>query len=125
MTWLALAYLLSAGTLDYNACQPSINFVQSPPDSFQTTLGLEAQMIDNHVFAGGTIETWETSDVKSYFSPWESLYTFNAGLRFGGFEAGYRHECDHITLGTFNPPPGFFANKDEVYASFRATIKVF
>jgi hypothetical protein len=67
LTWLALAYLLSAGTLSYNACQPSISFVQSPPESFQTTLGIETQMIDNHVFAGGTIETWEKLEVYAAF----------------------------------------------------------
>jgi hypothetical protein len=93
----------------------------------ETTLGAEAQMLNNHFFLGATAETWESylGGTDGDFSPWESLYTINAGFRFRGFELGYRHECDHETLGYITPPPGFSTNRDEFYLSYKAKINIF
>jgi hypothetical protein len=124
MTWLVLAYFLSFGTLNYVAGPDTTPWVQSPANSYQTTLGVEAQMINNHLFAGGTVGTWESSD-GNLFAPWESLYTFNAGFRYAGFELGYMHECDHVTLSVGDPMLGLPSNKDEFYVSYRSRIKVF
>ena len=129
MTWLALAYLLSVGSLDYSGIMVSPNGstnYQTPANTYQTTLGAEAQLFNNHIFAGGTVQTWESSLGTGLFSPAESLYTFNAGLRFKGFELGYRHECDHITLSDFNAKlQGFAGNRTEVYFSYIGHVKVF
>ena len=60
------------------------------------------------------------------FNPAESLYVFAAGARTHGFEIGIRHECDHITLSSFDGMPnGFMANKTEMYVSVSGSFSPF
>ena len=125
MNWLVLSYFLSLGTLSYQ-----MQFVSDPvhfstPNSFQSTLGIEA-LIAEHVFVGGSVQTYEKMTVDTPFSPWESLYSFKAGLRGWGFEIGYRHECDHLVLEGFATLyDGFWQNRDELYVSYTGHLKVF
>jgi hypothetical protein len=97
-----------------------------PQNSFQTTLGVEAQAFDNHAFAGASVETLESYN-GNLFSPSEAFYVFNAGLRAWGFEFGWRHECDHAISSAWGGgiPQGIMANRDEFYLSFTGKIKVF
>lgn len=128
MNWLVLSYFISLGTLSYNGDfinQPNLVSIQSPSNTFETTLGAEAQLFDNHLFVGGSVETWEVVGVE-LFNPWESIYTFSAGLRGWGFEAGWRHECDHVvTSNAALPMLGFITGQDQLYLSYRASVKVF
>ena len=126
MNWLVLSYFLSLGTLSYTQTWP-IDF-SSPEYSFQTTVGVEAEGIDNHLFLGASVETWETiaSPGNGIFNPWESLYIFSAGFRADGFELGWRHECDHPVLwNTETGATGFLARRDELYLSYKASVKLF
>ena len=88
MQWLTLAYFLSLGTMAYQTQtfdpRGSAMFIV-PQNSFQTTLGVEAQAFDNHAFAGASVETLESYN-GNLFSPSEAFYVFNAGLRAWGFE---------------------------------------
>ena len=100
----------------------------TPSPSYQTTLGVEAQLLDNHLFVGGSVQTWESPNIGSFtFSPSEAFYVFSAGLRGWGFELGYRHECDHTTVNTWDDSPsqGMQNNRDEFYLSFTGKVKVF
>jgi hypothetical protein len=129
MSWLVMSFFLSLGTLSYNGSflspEGMVSIVE-PPNTFATTLGVEAQLLDNHAFVGASIQTWESVLGNGFFSPSESLYIFNAGFRLNGFEIGWRHECDHITLATMSlPSQGFGENRDDIYVSYHANIKVF
>jgi hypothetical protein len=129
MSWLVMSFFLSFGTLSYNGSflspEGRMSIVE-PPNTFATTLGVEAQLLDNHAFIGASIQTWETALDNGFFSPSESFYVFNAGLRLNGFEIGWRHECDHMTLASMSlPSQGFGGNRDEIYLSYRAKFKVF
>ena len=126
MTWLALAYHVSLGTLSYTGEVFDVHDVAAfvtPSPSFQTTLGVEAQLFDDHVFIGGSVETWESPISLTNFAPSEAFYGFSAGFRAWGFELGYRHECDHVV--NVLPKQGLSAMRDEFYLSFKGTLKVF
>jgi hypothetical protein len=129
MNWLVLSYFLSLGTLSYNGQMFTgdhyAGFVMPSP-GFQTTLGVELQGLDNHLFVGGSVETWE-SLYGVIIAPSESLYIFNAGIRGWGFEIGYRHECDHPMISTVDDraSQGFLAKRDEIYLSYTGKLKVF
>jgi hypothetical protein len=131
MTWLAFAYFFSLGTLSYTGetfDAHDIAMFTASENSFQTTLGVEAQLFDNHVFVGGSVETWESALDLTNFAPSEAFYTFSAGLRAWGFELGFRHECDHPILSRWDgslSPQWFGVMKDEFYLSFCGALKVF
>jgi hypothetical protein len=131
MQWLVLSYFLSLGTLSYQGqvFDPSGSaMLTMPTSSFQTTFGVEAQAFDNHLFVGGSVETWESPNGRGFFFPSEGFYIFSAGLRGWGFELGFRHECDHPIINEWgNSPPeqGLGANRDEFYLNFTGRLKVF
>jgi hypothetical protein len=128
LTWLALAWFLRLGTIHYTGefVNPPLEvLLWTPPNSYATTLGVEAELFDDHVFAGGSVETWESSN-GVLFSPSQSIYRFGVGARLNGIEIGWQHECDHVTLSSFDTKPcGFMANRDEFYVSYTGKIKVF
>lgn len=130
MNWLLLTYFLSFGSI---SCQEQIYnpaggaIFSTPQPSFQTTLGVEATFAD-HVFVGGSTEAWMSPDGESTFNPFEGFYIFSAGLRGWGFEVGYRHECDHPIVSTFDysfAAQGAHVNRDEFYVSYTGHLKVF
>jgi hypothetical protein len=127
MTWLLLTYFLSLGTLSYQAVDVDHVWFSTPPLTFQTTLGLEAQLFNDHVFVGAGVQTWESAAGNGFFNPMESLFTFSVGLRGWGFELGYRHECDHpiISSTDFHVTQGWLATKNEIYLSYTGKLKVF
>ncbi len=131
MNWLVLSFFFSLGTLSYQGqiFNPagSAMFFTMPIPSFQTTFGVEAQLLDNHLFIGGSAETWESPTGSIYFAPSEAFYSFSAGLRLSGFEIGYRHECDHPIVNSWSDSVlnGYGANRDEFYLSYRGSIKIF
>ena len=129
MSWLVMSFMISIGTLHYAGefTNPPLDvLLQTPANSYQTTLGVEMQGIDNHVFLGGRVETWESGNMDGMFSPSQSLYVFNAGFRGYGFEFGWRHECDHITLpNAQSKVNGFSADRDDFYLSYKTSVKVF
>jgi hypothetical protein len=130
MTWLALAYMVSIGTMSYQMeyINPPIEaFYLTPQGTFSEKLGVEAQIFDDLVFIGGSVETWESiGGSQGMFSPSQSLYVFNAGVRKNGIEFGWRWECDHMTLpGTQIPNQGFLGNKSEIYFSYHGNAKIF
>ena len=130
MNWLVLSYFLSLGTLAYNGqfLSPQGEVaIAIPKDTFQTTLGAELQAFSNHLFIGGSVETWETSNGGAFFNPMESMYGFNAGVRWNGVEIGYRHECDHPVASRtdFHIDQGWLSMKDEIYLSYTGKLKLF
>jgi hypothetical protein len=129
MSWLTLAYFLSLGTLAYQGqmFDPAGSAMFNIPQSYQTTLGVEAQAFDNHLFVGGSVETWESPNGQGFFNPSETFYVFSAGLRGWGFEVGYRHECGHpvVSWTDFQIGQGFLSNKDEFYLSYSGKLKLF
>ena len=131
MNWLVLSFYLTLGTIGYQGqvfdSAGSAMFTMPTP-SFQTTLGVEAQLFDNHLFFGGSVETWEASDGNGFFAPSEAFYVFSAGLRYSEFEIGYRHECDHAIISYWNgvpPSQGMLINKDEFYVNYTGHLKIF
>ena len=130
MNWLVLSYFLSIGTLSYTGQITDTNgfaVFNAPQSSFQTTLGVEAQAFDNHVFLANSVETWESTSPGGGFSPFEAFYVFSVGMRGWGFEVGYRHECDHPVAYIFGQTffEGISVNKDELYLSFTGKLNVF
>ena len=130
MTWLAFAYFLSLGTLSYHGqiFDPGGYGDMILSSSYQTTLGVEAQLFDDHAFIGGSVQTWESQIDLVNFAPSEGIYTFSAGLRGWGFEIGYRHECDHAIMDTWAhsyPTQGFLVMRDEFYVSYSGIINMF
>jgi len=112
MNILLLSFLLSAGAVQNDA-----------PWAMETTLGVEAT-IAQYVFIDATVTTWEMPRTWDAYMPFESLYTFSAGIRFSGFELGVYHECDHaVDSGILLP--SFGAMRTELRASYRASIGVF
>lgn len=129
MQWLVLSYFLSLGTLSYQAefINPPIEaFYLTPKGTFVETFGVELQVADI-AFVGGSVQTWETTGgAAGMFSPTQSLYVFNVGVRKNGLEMGWRWECDHMTLaGTLISDQGFLSNKSEIYLSYRSKITLF
>jgi hypothetical protein len=128
MTWLALAYFLSLGTLNgQQLTSPDFITFQTLPLTFQTTFGIEAQLFNNHLFAGGSVQTWESALDGGFFAPNEGIYIFSAGLRWEGLEIGYRHECDHpiVSRADFQISQGILSSRDEIYLSYKGTLKIF
>jgi len=129
MSWLALVYFLSFGSMSYQGQVAFdwgiIDTIMTTPGTFETTFGTEAQMFDNHVFVGGSVETWESFNGE-LFTPTESFYDFSVGLRGWGFELGWKHECVHLTIeGWAVPNSGFISNRNELYLSYTGKLKVF
>lgn len=92
MSWLLFVFALEAGIV------PTISHggevLQWHPLVGYTQLECKAQMLNGHLFIGGTVKTYITwSD--PYFSPRFVVYDLGIGMRFGLFEAGYRHRCSH------------------------------
>lgn len=58
-------------------------------------LETEGQLLNNHLFIGGSVKTFITPTDHLTFSPRFAEYDFSAGIRFGLFEAGLRHRCTH------------------------------
>ena len=80
MTWLAFAYFLSLGTLSYHGqiFDPGGYGDMILSSSYQTTLGVEAQLFDDHAFIGGSVQTWESQIDLVNFAPSEGIHTFSA-----------------------------------------------
>ena len=133
MTWLTLTYFITLGTLnqDISLFQKS-DFLQVylPKNTVEASIGMEL-LLAEHLFISGGVETYATpSSAVPYFNPSESLYTLGAGVRFGGFEIGMKHECDHITESSNREvisggATGFAGTKTEFYLSFKGTMKIF
>ena len=125
---LLLSWLLSAGTMSYQLGVQQGDILagyQAPPSTFATTLGVEALFFKTFFFSV-SVTTWETTHGGLSFNPAESLYTFSAGARTHGVEIGLRHECDHITLSSFDGAAnGFMANKTELYVSVSGSFSPF
>ena len=129
MTWLMLSYFLSIGTMNYQAefINPPVEaFYLTPKGTFAETFGVELEIAEIG-FIGGSVETWETTGgSQGMFSPSQSMYVFNVGIRKNGLEFGWKWECDHMTLpGTEIPDQGFLANKSEFYLSYHGSVKIF
>jgi hypothetical protein len=125
---LLLSWLLSVGSLNLQqAVQQggTLAGYQSPANTFSTTLGVEALVL-SYVFISASVTTYETWRSGFSFAPSQSLYTFSAGARTHGVEIGIRHECDHITLSSFDGiPNAFMANRTEVYVSVSGSFSPF
>lgn len=129
MNWLVLSYLVTLGTMNYQAefINPPIEaFYLTPKGTFVETFGVELQIAEIG-FIGGSAETWETTGgAAGMFSPTQSLYAFTIGARKNGLEFGWKWECDHMTLpGTLIPNQGFLANKSEIYIQYKGSVKLF
>jgi hypothetical protein len=123
MQWLTLLYTLSFGTVSYQSA-----LLSTPLESFSTVLSVELQAFDNHLFLSSGVETWETAQSLASFAPFQALYTFSAGLRLGGFELGYRHECDHPVISNISLQPMLYAFlnvRNTFYISFKGKLNVF
>jgi hypothetical protein len=129
MNWLVLSYLISLGTLS-NYVQvddiPRDNRIifEEPANAFSTTLAVELLAFE-HIFVGGSVTTWEVWNEWLSFCPNEALYGFSAGVRFGPFELGVRHECDHSVVtggGIDNLTIG--GNKTEVYVKLEGKVNL-
>lgn len=101
MNWLILLFALELG---YAPNYQSLNVV---PETINYNLTenvgyvlFEAEVVAwDILFAGGATKTYiqtKKDNVTNYY-PFESDYLFNAGLRFGLLEIGYRHLCLHPT----------------------------
>lgn len=97
MTWLAILFVLEAGTV------PTNNWVfydEGERDVVEQELGyytdLQADVVfAERVFVGGGVRTdMRPSSVDNWIPHW-TAYDFRAGLRIGGLEAGFRHRCNH------------------------------
>ena len=124
MQWLALTYLISLGTMQYDLVIPNSEFL-TPKNTVTTTLGIEA-LFAEHFFISGSVETWEQMDSTSiYFYPMESLYKINAGLRWNGLEIGFKHECDHPVVSNSILLKGFFTSQSSFYLSYTGKLNIF
>lgn len=81
----------------------SINIIENELSFYRTidagyVLFEFESVILKHVFLGGGVKTWITGTNNwNNFSPFQSDYLFNGGLRFGMFDMGWRHMCLHPT----------------------------
>jgi len=99
MNWLILLFALEMG---YAPIYSSLNVLpESINHSITENIGyviFEAEVVVwDTLFVGGATKTYvqgKDNDVTNYY-PFESDYLFNAGLRFGQIELGYRHLCLH------------------------------
>jgi len=79
------------------------------------------------VFAGGEMNcqfNFNTSALSG--DPFLMDYGFFAGIRIGGLEAGYRHDCYHPILSRGEAHSLVEAGGyDEIYISFKGSVKLF
>jgi hypothetical protein len=131
MTWLTLSYFIMVGTIaqDHVISNGVLAWYTTPPNTFETTLGAELVFAE-HFFAGGSVETYMHPYQSVFFNPTESDYKFSFGIRYAGFEIGWRHECDHMTLsyadfGDISRNGGYTMVSTEFYLSFKGSMKIF
>jgi hypothetical protein len=70
------------------------------------------------LFVGGEVKTLMYKTLAGYdFSPERMLYGFNAGVKWGAVELGFRHFCTHpISPYTSYPGPALYeGGYEEVY----------
>ncbi len=98
MHWLALFFALEAGWM------PAGDFVMYDPPSMETVAGsfyteFEARVTAwGFLFVGGSVKTFVWLYEGEYtFAPERSLYSLEAGVKFGPVEVGFRHYCTHPT----------------------------
>ena len=95
MTWLTLLFAIEAGLLSGYTSVYGQRYER--PETY-LTLETELQITD-YLFVGGIIETQADylpdNGWLPGFAPSHAVYVFNAGVRLGNFEAGWRHECVH------------------------------
>ncbi len=129
MNWLVLSFYLTLGMNLHQsyAIQSASDYAywQAPDNSVVSTLGSELLAID-HVFLDAEVKTEESYLHGVNFSPFYSEYTVKAGLRFGGFEAGFIDNCIHPTLDTnAGRSSYFYGGYQGFYASFKGKVKLF
>lgn len=98
--------------------------------NFYMTLKAEVLLLD-FIFAGGHMRTNASfkTDGTLIMNPSEIWFGFNAGLRFGGLEIGFRHACFHPLMiyinqmgqGSINAEGAY----EELYISFKGSVKLF
>jgi len=127
MQWVVLNLLISLGTVSYQGLYYSPgNYAVYATDAgtLQETIGAEV-VFKGILFAGASVQTWDIYNGR-LFSPLESFYVFNAGVRWNGVEVGWRHECDHLTLaGMSMPSQGFGSERNDVYVTYKTSINLF
>ncbi len=91
------------------------------PVEYTAYAELEAEVVlFNMLFAGGGVRTsvWQLEDTGYALWPHKAVYQFNAGLRIGVVEMGWRHYCMHPVIPYFKlakPLPIWEGAYDEVY----------
>ena len=119
---LLLLFAIEAGLLSGNERILDMRY-DYPEPTYYLTIEVDAQA--GVVFVAGAIETHAVfapeNGVAPGFNPYHAVYTFAAGLRYGPFEAGWRHVCAHdIVSGA----PRTFRGGGEDRLYLRAAFKV-
>ena len=68
-----------------------------PENSTYVSMQVDGQW--EFLFAGGEIENVQVMLNAHQYDPIHVTYRFNAGVRLGAFEAGWKHECKHPVVG--------------------------
>lgn len=80
-----------------------------PEDSSYVVLEAEANI--GPFFINGAWENWQQWDQWNRHIPYRAKYYFGAGVRFGVFEFGWLHMCDHPVISSWysmSPKQGGF-----------------
>ena len=121
MNWLIFLFAIELG---FAPSYGSLNITEGVPDFMLTEqvgyvqMDAEVEMFD-FLFVGGSMKTYiqGTSDITNYH-PFELDSFFNAGLRFGDMELGWRHLCLHPVRPleiVYNSNTSTDASYDEYY----------
>jgi len=97
MNWLILLFAIELGWApnyeSYNIALPDAELNVTQNIGYVL---FEAEVVAwDTFFIGGATKTYVQPITLNAYHPFESDYLFNAGLRFGELEIGYRHFCLH------------------------------
>ena len=131
MNWLVMSFMMWIGTLHYAGefTNPPLDVLLRTPtqNSYQTTLGVEMQGLDNHLFLGGQGRDLGDREHGRPFQPepepvrvQRRVPGIRVRVRMAARDATTSHSPNAQSAVT-----GFSSNRDDFYLSYHTSVKVF
>jgi len=106
MNWIALFFAIELGWLPTGefAMYDVPALVEKHPIAYTLYTDIDGGAeLFGHLFIGGGVRTsvWRLTDTGLTFWPFNAVYRFYAGARWGPLEVGWRHYCMHPVVPYF------------------------
>lgn len=112
MTWIAILFMFEVGVAPtsqvWNHGNDNLPQIVER-EEVVTDVGVRGLFFDDFIFIGASVETraevlLDTDTWYPQGSPYRDVYQFEAGLKWRGFELGWRHECSHPVVTNWQVP---------------------